>query len=67
MVEAYLSDVLNSYLDAVESGLGEGAELLVSRVPVACLSVRSTGAIDSLLSGPAGGVVGAAAVARSLG
>ncbi|MEK9773590.1 MAG: hydantoinase/oxoprolinase N-terminal domain-containing protein, partial [Opitutae bacterium] len=30
VVEAYLSDVLNKYLDAVESGLGEGAELLVS-------------------------------------
>jgi 5-oxoprolinase (ATP-hydrolysing) len=26
VVEAYLSDVLNTYLDAVESGLGEGAE-----------------------------------------
>ena len=67
VVEAYLSDVLNTYLDAVESGLGEGAELLVSSSSGGLCKRSEYRAIDSLLSGPAGGVVGAAAVARSAG
>ena len=67
VVEAYLSDVLNTYLDAVESGLGEGAELLVSSSSGGLSKRSEYRAIDSLLSGPAGGVVGAAAVARSAG
>ena len=67
VVEAYLSDVLNTYLDEVESGLGEGAELLVSSSSGGLSKRSEYRAIDSLLSGPAGGVVGAAAVARSAG
>jgi 5-oxoprolinase (ATP-hydrolysing) len=67
VVEAYLSDVLNTYLDAVESGLGEGAELLVSSSSGGLSKRSEYRAIDSLLSGPAGGVVGAAAVAKSAG
>jgi 5-oxoprolinase (ATP-hydrolysing) len=67
VVEAYLSDVLNTYLDAVESGLGEGADLLVSSSSGGLSKRSEYRAIDSLLSGPAGGVVGAAAVARSAG
>ena len=67
VVEAYLSDVLNTYLDAVESGLGDGAELLVSSSSGGLSKRSEYRAIDSLLSGPAGGVVGAAAVARSAG
>jgi 5-oxoprolinase (ATP-hydrolysing) len=67
VVEAYLSDVLNTYLDAVESGLGEGAELLVSSSSGGLSKRSEYRAIESLLSGPAGGVVGAAAVARSAG
>jgi 5-oxoprolinase (ATP-hydrolysing) len=67
VVEAYLSNVLNTYLDAVESGLGEGAELLVSSSSGGLSKRSEYRAIESLLSGPAGGVVGAAAVARSAG
>jgi 5-oxoprolinase (ATP-hydrolysing) len=67
VVEAYLSDVLNTYLGAVENGLGEGAELLVSSSSGGLSKRSEYRAIDSLLSGPAGGVVGAAAVARSAG
>ena len=57
-MEAYLSDVLNTYLDAVESGLGEGAELLVSSSSGGCANGRSTGRLIAYFSGPAGGVVG---------
>ena len=67
VVEAYLSNVLNTYLDAVERGLGEGAELLVTSSSGGLSRRSEYRAIDSLLSGPAGGVVGAAAVARSAG
>ncbi len=67
VVEAYLSEVLNNYLDAVERGLGEGVELLVSSSSGGLSKRAEYRAIDSLLSGPAGGVVGAAAVARSAG
>jgi 5-oxoprolinase (ATP-hydrolysing) len=67
VVEAYLSNVLNNYLDAVESGLRDGAELLVSSSSGGLSKRTEYRAIDSLLSGPAGGVVGAAAVARSAG
>ena len=42
VVEAYLSDVLNTYLDAVESGLGEGQNCWYPPVLVACPSGRST-------------------------
>ncbi|MDA0343353.1 MAG: hypothetical protein O3B07_04115, partial [Verrucomicrobia bacterium] len=67
VVEAYLSGVLTGYLDSVEAGLGQGSELLIAS-SAGGLSPRSDyRAIDSLLSGPAGGVVGAAAVARSAG
>jgi 5-oxoprolinase (ATP-hydrolysing) len=67
VVEAYLSRVLTGYLDSVEAGLGQGSELLIAS-SAGGLSFRSDyRAIDSLLSGPAGGVVGAAAVARSAG
>jgi 5-oxoprolinase (ATP-hydrolysing) len=67
VVEAYLSGVLTGYLDSVEAGLGQGSELLIAS-SAGGLSPRSDyRAIDSLLSGPAGGLVGAAAVARSAG
>jgi 5-oxoprolinase (ATP-hydrolysing) len=67
VVEAYLSGVLTGYLDSVEAGLGQESELLIAS-SAGGLSPRSDyRAIDSLLSGPAGGVVGAAAVARSAG
>ena len=47
--------------------VGEGAELLVSSSSGGLSKRSEYRAIDSLLSGPAGGVVGAAAVARSAG
>ena len=67
VVEAYLSEVLNSYLDAVENGLGQGSEVLVCSSSGGLSHRSDYRAIDSLLSGPAGGVVGASAVARSAG
>jgi 5-oxoprolinase (ATP-hydrolysing) len=67
VVEAYLSGVLTGYLDSVEAGLGQGSELLIASSAGGLSSRADYRAIDSLLSGPAGGVVGAAAVARSAG
>ena len=67
VVEAYLSFVLSGYLDAVENGLGEGGKLLVCSSSGGLSRRADYRAIDSLLSGPAGGVVGASAVARSAG
>ena len=67
VVEAYLSFVLSGYLDAVENGLGQGGKLLVCSSSGGLSRRADYRAIDSLLSGPAGGVVGASAVARSAG
>ena len=67
VVEAYLSFVLSGYLDAVEKGLGQGGKLLVCSSSGGLSRRADYRAIDSLLSGPAGGVVGASAVARSAG
>ena len=47
VVEAYLSDVLNTYLDAVERGLGRGQNCSYPPVPVACPSDRSTGRLTA--------------------
>jgi 5-oxoprolinase (ATP-hydrolysing) len=67
VVEAYLSGVLTGYLDSVEAGLGQGSELLIASSAGGLSPRADYRAIDSLLSGPAGGVVGAAAVAHSAG
>ena len=59
--DAYLGPVIAGYLRAVTDGLGAGAESL--HVMTSAGGLVDTGnfrAMDSLLSGPAGGVVGAA-------
>ncbi len=71
LVNAYLAETLTAYLDAVEQGIGgaggalEEIRLLTSAGGV----VRATEFLpkDSLLSGPAGGVVGAAIEGRRVG
>lgn len=70
VVDAYLSPVLRRYVDQVEQGLtGQGGE-------VRLLFMQSNGGLvhanafqgkDSILSGPAGGMVGAVAIARRAG
>jgi 5-oxoprolinase (ATP-hydrolysing) len=67
VVDAYLSPVLGRYVEQVEDGLAE----LTGSTPL--LFMQSHGGLaradyfhgkDSILSGPAGGVIGMAAVAR---
>lgn len=66
VVNAYLADVIESYLDRVRAALHEGRlHVLTSAGGL----VRSADFLpkDSLLSGPAGGVVGAAQAALASG
>ena len=81
VVNAYLSPVIFRYTEEVQrglSGLGhpgfgqagslqEGAELKIMTSAGALVSAAFFQPKDSLLSGPAGGVVGAAQAARQLG
>ncbi|MGZ5077411.1 MAG: hydantoinase/oxoprolinase family protein, partial [Methylobacter sp.] len=70
VVDAYLSPVLRRYVDRVEQGLtGQDGDIRL-------LFMQSNGGLvqaaafqgkDSILSGPAGGMVGAVAVARGAG
>ena len=68
VTDAYLGPVISGYLDDVRTGLGDGAEEI--RVMTSAGGLVNTAgfrAMDSLLSGPAGGVVGAAAVGERVG
>ena len=79
LVNAYLQPVMQSYLQRLEERLSSGQERAQARVPVPQVFVmQSSGGITALstaaeqpvrtvLSGPAGGIVGAAAVARRSG
>ena len=67
VTEAYLSPVLSAYLDSVGEGMGERGDLLVTSSSGGLIDRAGYRAIDSLLSGPAGGVVGAGATARAAG
>ena len=67
VVDAYLSPVLDRYVAGLEAGLGPR---------VAALYMQSSGGLatgaafrgkDAILSGPAGGIVGMAAIAREAG
>ncbi|ANM30805.1 hypothetical protein ABI59_16325 [Acidobacteria bacterium Mor1] len=66
VVDAYLRPILRAYLDRVQSAIGEGT----LHVMTSAGGLRATSGFspkDSLLSGPAGGVVGAAAVGTRSG
>ncbi|HET8889799.1 MAG TPA: hydantoinase/oxoprolinase family protein [Candidatus Angelobacter sp.] len=79
LVNAYLQPVMQSYLRKLEERLSSGQERAQARVPVPQIFVmQSSGGITALstaaeqpvrtvLSGPAGGIVGAAAVAQRSG
>ncbi len=67
VLEGYLFPILQKYLGDIISGLGEMGELLIMNSSGGLFSRKNYRAIDSLLSGPAGGVVGACAVARRAG
>ncbi len=68
VVNAYLAPVVESYLGRVAGGLAErGSRLHVTTSAGGLFDRRSIRAKDTLLSGPAGGVVGAALAARRSG
>ncbi len=60
VVDAYLGPVIGEYLERVGEALPEGATLHVMTSAGGLVSAGEYRAKDSLLSGPAGGVVGAA-------
>src|SRR5690606_35230402 len=70
LADAYLSPVLRRYVDAVRGGLSEylgAAPLLFMQSHGGLADAAAFHGKDSLLSGPAGGVVGMVAVARAAG
>ncbi len=76
VVDAYLSPVLRRYVDRVDTALsradagsdaGAGARLLFMQSNGGLTEARSFQGKDSLLSGPAGGVVGMVATAGAAG
>ncbi|MCC5806586.1 MAG: hydantoinase B/oxoprolinase family protein [Opitutales bacterium] len=67
VVDASLGPVLQSYLDAVESGLARGSRVLVMNSAGGLLPRERFHPVDSLLSGPAGGLAGAAHCAARAG
>jgi len=66
VVDAYLSPILRRYVDRVAVDL-EGARLMFMQSNGGLVDARMFQGKDSILSGPAGGVVGAVRTAASLG
>jgi len=70
LVNAYLAPVIHHYLDRIASTIGVGkghADLLVMSSAGGLVSYQHYRPKDSLLSGPAGGMVGAATIGHQLG
>ncbi len=70
VVDAYLAPVVRTYLERVRKGLAQqerGGDLLVMTSAGGLVAPEGFRPKDSLLSGPAGGVVGAAAAGRRSG
>jgi len=66
VADAYLGPVIAPYLRGIERGLG-GGPLHVLTSAGGLVQGRACAARDTLLSGPAGGVAGAAAAGRAVG
>jgi len=70
VVNAYLQPVMKGYLDRLSSGVANGrARIFVmqSNGGIASLAAAAREPVRTVLSGPAGGVVGAAATGRASG
>ena len=67
VMEAYVAPPLQRYLQQVRAALGRAVELRVMQSSGGLISPASLRAKDTILSGPAGGLVGAVAVARRAG
>ncbi len=66
LVDAYLAPILRSYVRQLEERVG-GIPLEFMKSSGGLVTVEKLHAKDTILSGPAGGVIGYAAVARLLG
>ncbi|MEB3349108.1 MAG: hydantoinase B/oxoprolinase family protein [Cyanobacteriota bacterium] len=66
LVEAALGPVLRTYLQQLRGALGPGPQLRVMASSGALRPPDQLQAIDTILSGPAGGMVGAMAAARQV-
>ena len=66
VIDAYLSPVLDRYIDMVAKSLG-GTELLLMQSNGGLTGPHSFRGKDAILSGPAGGIVGMAETARIAG
>ena len=67
VVDAYLTPVLNRYVDSIAAELKEQTSLLFMQSSGGLVEARAFRGRDAILSGPAGGVVGAVATARLAG
>jgi 5-oxoprolinase (ATP-hydrolysing) len=66
LINAYLQPILNDYLSRIRSKLSTQSQLKVMSSAGGLVSSDFFQPKDSLLSGPAGGIVGAAAIAKQL-
>jgi 5-oxoprolinase (ATP-hydrolysing) len=67
LVNAYLSPVIHNYLRNIQSKLNKNSNLLIMTSAGGLVAAAYFNPKDSLLSGPAGGVVGSARIAQQLG
>ena len=67
VVDAYLSPLLRRYIDQVGTELGEGVRLMFMQSNGGLTDARRFQGKDAILSGPAGGIVGAVETAARAG
>ena len=67
VVDAYLSPLLRRYVDRVAAELGEGVRLMFMQSNGGLTDARRFQGKDAILSGPAGGIVGAVETAGRAG
>ncbi len=67
VLEAYLGPVLHDYLQQVRTALGEGVALRVMQSSGGLIGPEQLRAKDTILSGPAGGLVGAVRTSAAAG
>jgi len=67
VVDAYLSPLLKRYVAQITEGIGGDARLLFMQSNGGLVEANAFQGKDSILSGPAGGIVGAVAVAQRVG
>ncbi|MED5544922.1 MAG: hydantoinase B/oxoprolinase family protein [Pseudomonadota bacterium] len=67
VVDAHLSPVLDRYIDGLEAGLGPHVDALYMQSNGGLTTGGMLRGKDAILSGPAGGIVGMAAIAKEAG